>query len=185
MKNRTSTMPATRRKIETSTKQLCSPETKQRVTSELLKIGFGFNYIGTHYLADCIGLAVESHLALGTSVRVFMGYITRTVGEKYNVDKTTIGTLINCAIEKALDFGNIDYLLSILQGTFDYDNQKVTYPTLIMNLAEKIRLDIEQEYQSAKDLKEQIKENLDNITDPVLLSGICNIVTAVRGGMAL
>ena len=167
-----------RRKLKTSTTQLCSPETKKRVTSELLKIGFGFNYIGTHYLADCIGLAVESHLAIGTSVRSFMGYITRTVGEKYGVDRTTVATLITTVIERAFDFGNIDYLLDILKGTYDYDSQKVSYSSLIMNLAEKIRLDIEQEYQNAKDLKEQIRESLDSITDPILLSGIYNIMAA-------
>lgn len=179
MQNRTSTMPVARPKIAV---QFCDPEIKQRVTNELLKIGFSFKYVGTHYLSDCVTVAVEQHSAIGISVRSFMGYITGAVAEKYGVDKTTIGTLINGAVEKALIFGNVDYLLSILQGTYDYDNQKISYSSLIMNLAEKIWVDIKQEYQSAKDLKEQIKENLDNITDPILLSGICNIVMASKGG---
>lgn len=184
-KIRTSTMPRARRKIETITTQLCSPETKQRVTSELLKIGLGFNYIGTHYLTDCIGMAVESHLASQTSMRAFVGVVTSQVSEKWGVDKTTVCTQMKVAIDRAMTFGNIDYLLEILQGTFDYDKQKVSYSVLVMNLAEKIRIDIENECQGTREIKELIIEGIESINDPKLLDGICNIVMSLKGGAAV
>lgn len=150
------------------------------VMDELLEMGFSYNSIGTHYLHDSIVDSTKMRLEDFSNVSAFCKSISLRVCRKYKVGSYQYGANIKEAIERTFEAGNINYLLETFKGSYDKDKMKVTKNVFIMTVRRKI-MDalVEQETHSATQLRLIIQGSVEEITDCILLKGICDIVMSL------
>lgn len=154
------------------------------VMDELLKMGFSYNRMGTHYLHDSIVYAISLKLEDFGNTNRLCHVIGEKVRRKYNICEYQYGTEISQAIEKAFTVGNIDYLLDTFKSAYDQDKMKVTKNAFIMTVREKILKELEaQQSFNTTQLRIIIQGTIEEITDYVLLKGICDIVLSLKGGV--
>lgn len=147
------------------------------VMDELLKMGFSYNSIGTHYLHDSIVMSTQTRLEDFAKVSNFCHSIGNKVCKKYSVGIYQYANNIEVAIERAFEVGNIDYLLETFKGSYDHDRMKVTKNTFIMTVRRKIMEELEkQEIYSTTQLRLIIQGSVEEISDYTLLKSICDII---------
>lgn len=155
------------------------------VMDELLEMGFSYNSIGTHYLHDSIAFSSKMYLEDFANVSNFCQSIGAKVCKKYNVGAYQYANNIEAAIERAFEFGNINYLLETFKCSYDKEKMKVTKNVFIMTVRRKIMDALaEQESHNATQLRLIIQGSVEGITDCNLLKSICDIVLSV-GNRAL
>ncbi len=157
-----------------------STDVRERmIMDELLKMGFSYEIIGTHYLHDSISFAVSTNLG-PVCVRDFCKTIRMKACEKYGVTYHHLCTYISISIERAFRLGNIEYILDVLKESYDHEEMRVRSGQLIMILRTKILSELNKE-QPLTDLqlKYNICDAIENIADRSLLEGIYNIVISL------
>lgn len=156
--------------------------TDKIVSDELLKMGFSYAYIGTHYLHDSIVYAVAMRFESFSNVKTFCVEISEKVSFKYGVTVNQYNTECASAISKAFVDGNIDYILDIFKESYDRDRMSVTKKQFIMTLRNKILSETEEQRSyNTNQLRLIIQGTVERITDDRLLEGLCNIVLSMEG----
>lgn len=155
------------------------------VSDELLYMGFSYKYTGTYYLRDAIIFAAKEKPGQYQTSRELIGRINAMVANKHGIKRETAIMQMRLAIESAFTFGNIDYLLDVFKGTYDYDRGKVDNATFIMTVAEKIKQDAEEkQIFNATQFRILIQYEVENIKDPITLESLYRIVLALEEGAA-
>lgn len=155
------------------------------VSDELLYMGFSYKYTGTYYLRDAIIFAAKEKPGQYQTSRELIGRINAMVANKHGIKRETAIMQMRLAIESAFTFGNIDYLLDVFKGTYDYDRGKVDNATFIMTVAEKIKQDAEEkQIFNATQFRILIQYEVENIKDPITLESLYKIVLALEEGAA-
>lgn len=160
-------------------------EVEECVVKELLRMGASYNRIGTYYIQDCIIAAVNSNIRDFKNLSDYVNTIKTKVAKKYGITKPNLWKNIERTIDRMLYKGDYDYILSIFKGDYDPDRQTVAANPFILTVAEKVRADMAKQYRNADYFRNKIKESVENITDPTLLNGICNILMSLKGGATL
>lgn len=156
--------------------------TDRLVADELLKMGFSYNSIGTHYLHDSIVYSASLRLEDFNDVNEFCRKVGAVVRGKYNVGGYQYSGNITQAIERAFVVGNIEYLMETFKSSYDRDKDKVTKNAFIMTVRKKIMNDIEvQQPFDIVQLRTLIKDTAEKITDSALLKSICDIMLSLNG----
>lgn len=171
--------------VELTQEKINSPRTVDRlVADELLKMGFSYSYIGTHYLHDSIVYSTSLKLEDFKDVYNFCHRVNELVQKKYKVNVTAAA--ISKAIEQAFIDGNINYLLETFKGSYDKDRMMVSNKVFIMTVRKKIMeaLEAQQSY-NATQLRLIIQGTVENIKDVTLLQALCNIVVSMEGGVTI
>ena len=154
------------------------------VSDELLYMGFSYKYTGTFYLRDAIIFAIREKPGQYQTSRELIGRINATTANKYGIRRDTAIMQMRLSIESAFTFGNIDYLLDIFKGTYDYDKGRVDNATFIMTVAEKIKQDAAQKQCfNATQLRILIQYEVENIKDAETLGSLYGIVQALEGNV--
>lgn len=154
------------------------------VMDELLKMGFSYAFIGTHYLHDSVVFALSGSLESCMSVREFCGNVAMKVCEKYNIKSSHYRPVIATTIEWAFDNGNINYILETFKEAYNHERMTVTGNQFIMVLRNKILNEMkEQQPYSDTQLRVIIQGTIEKITDYALLKGICDIVLSLGSGV--
>lgn len=159
---------------------------ERMITDELLKMGFSYSFMGTHYLHDSIAFSVSGNsgrLENFTSVSTFCGNIGDMVCKKYKTSFQNYCSAVTNAIDSAFLGGDINYILDVLKGSCDCERMTATRKQIIMNVRQKIlnEMETEQEYSVAQ-LRLIIQGGVNEITDYALLKSISNIVMCFSGG---
>lgn len=153
------------------------------VSEELLHMGFSYKYTGTFYLRNAIMFAIKEKPGQYQTSRELIGRINTMVANKYGIRRDTAIMQMRLSIESAFTFGNIDYLLDIFKGVYDYEKGRVDNATFIMTVAEKIKQDAEEKQCfSATQLRILIQGEVENIKDIETLGSLYSIVHALEGG---
>ncbi len=153
------------------------------VSDELLHMGFSYKYTGTYYLRDAIMFAMREKPGQYQTSRELIGRINAMVANKHSIKRETAIMQMRLSIENAFTFGDIDYLLDIFKGTYDYDKGRVDNATFIMTVAEKIKQDAAQKQCfNATQLRILIQYEVENIKDAETLGSLYGIVQALEGG---
>lgn len=153
---------------------------EKKVNEELLQMGVSYEYTGTYYLRDAIIFAVKEKPGQHQTSRELMRKINAQVANKYRVKTTTVICQMRYSIECAFAYGDIDCLLNVFKGVYDYDKGRVKNAAFIMTTAEKIKQDIAAEQQfNTTQLRILIQGEVENITDPVILENLYGIVHAL------
>ena len=156
---------------------------EKMVSDELLEMGFSYKHVGTYYLRDAIIFAAREKPGQYQTSRELMGRINTMVSNKHGVKRETSINQMRYSIECAFAYGNINYLLDIFKGAYDYDKGRVSNSTFIMGVAEKIKQDIaEKETFNATQLRILIQDKVENITDIITLGNLYGIVQCLEGG---
>ncbi len=155
------------------------------VSDELLNMGFCYGYIGTHYLHDVIVWEIQHKLEDFEGARDFYLRGVKSVMEKYSIGDYQCKNDITESIERAFAFGDINYLLEVFKGSYDYDKMKVASRVFTMTVRNKILMGVEEEqsYDERK-LKRIIHKSIDDIADMAVLYGIKNIMEKLTTGTA-
>lgn len=157
---------------------------EKMVSDELLQMGFSYQHTGTYYLKDAIVFAIKEKPAQYQTSRELTGRINSMVANKHDVTRETVIGQMRYAIEYAFAYGNIDYLLDVVKGTYDYKNNRVRNATFIMTVAEKIKQDMaEKQHLNATQLRILIQGEVENITDVITLGNLYGIVQSLEGGV--
>lgn len=155
---------------------------EKMVSDELLKMGFSYSYIGTHYLHDSIFYAIRMNLEAYANVRTFCGEIGNKVSQKYGVSYRQYCIESAKAIEKAFTDGNVDYMLEVFKGAYNRERMTVLKTQFIMVLRNKLLNEMEEQRgYTTSQLRLIIQGTVDRITDERLLEGLCNIVLSMEG----
>ena len=168
---------------EMAEKKTNSKRTVDRlVADELLKMGFSYSYMGTHYLHDSIVYAVEKKLEYYTNIRTFCNEITNKVSTKYGVTPYQCSTECVSAINKAFVDGNIDYILEVFKESYNRDKMTVGRIPFIMTLRNKILSETEEQRNyNVTQLRIIIQGELEGVSDVPVLEGIWNILLSLKG----
>ena len=118
---------------------------EQLVFNELLKMGFNYSQIGTHYLHDYVVASLDLRIEDFQTVGDFHNCIRKQISRKYGVTRDSYYTRIRIAIEAAFVNGNINYLLDTFKAVYDCDRMSVPYKVFIMTLREKLLISMEAE----------------------------------------
>lgn len=174
----------TKQEKELAAKSLNNMNRLEKIVSdELLHMGFSYKYTGTYYLRDAIMFAIKEKPGQYQTSRELIGRINATTANKYGIRRDTAIMQMRLSIESAFSFGNIDYLLDIFKGTYDYDKGRVDNATFIMTVAEKIKQDAAQKQCfNATQLRILIQYEVENIKDIETLGSLYSIVHALEGG---
>lgn len=174
----------TKQEKELATKTLNNMNRLEKIVSdELLHMGFSYKYTGTFYLRDAIMFAIKEKPGQYQTSRELIGRINAMTANKYGIKRDTAIMQMRLSIENAFTFGNIDYLLDIFKGTYDYDKGRVDNATFIMTIAEKIKQDAAQKQCfNATQLRILIQGEVENIKDIETLGSLYSIVHALEGG---
>ncbi len=154
------------------------------VTDELLKMGFSYKIIGTHYLHDSIVYSTSLKLEDFKTVGLFCREIEKEIKKKYNIKYVCYYKAIENSIERAFEVGNINYLLNTFKNIYDNEKMKVTKNEFIMVMRQKIMAALGIQ-QNATQLRLIIQGIVENITDITLLQALCNIVVSVESGVTV
>lgn len=147
------------------------------VMEELLKMGFSYNRMGTHYLHESIVMSARMNLEDFGSVDKLCARIRERISKKYGIVAYQYSTEIAAVIERAFEVGDIEYLIHTFKGSYDCDKMKVGKNTFIMTVRKKIMDSLEgQEEYSIEQLRIIIQGTLEEITDRFLLEGLRNVV---------
>lgn len=153
---------------------------EKKVNEELLHMGFSYEYVGTYYLRDAVIFAIKEKPGQYQTSRELMGRINAMVANKHRVKTTTVICQMRYSIECAFAYGDIDYLLNVFKGVYDYDKGRVKNATFIMTTAEKIKQEIAAEQNfTATQLRILIQGEVENITDPVILESLYGVIHAL------
>ena len=156
------------------------------VTDELLKMGFSYKIIGTHYLHDSIVYSTSLKLEDFKTVGLFCREIEKEIKKKYNIKYMCYYKAIESSIERAFEVGNINYLLETFKSVYDSEKMKVTKNEFIMVMRKKVIEDLEeQQPYNTTQLRLIIQGIVENITDITLLQALCNIVASVESGVTV
>lgn len=167
-------------KEQMTQEKLGSANVKERmVMDELLKMGFSYGIIGTHYLHDSILFAVSTNMG-SACARDFYKVVRMKACEKHSVTYHRLCTYISISIERAFRLGNIEYILDVLKESYGHEAMKIRSGQLIMVLRTKILSELNKGQQT-KDLqlKYNICDAIENIVDSPLLEAIYNIATSL------
>lgn len=169
--------------IMTREKQNSGRAVDRLVMDELLKMGFSYGNIGTHYLHDSIAVSTELRLEDFSGVDEFCRKASEIVRKKYNISSYQYYVAISTSIEKVFDTGNTEYLMETFKGCCDKDILKVQRKVFIMTVRPKIMAAMDpQDLCSGDQLRLVIKGTVEKITDYALLKGISDIVLSLAGG---
>lgn len=169
----------------TQKKSNSTSDKERMVMDELLKMGFSYGIIGTHYLHDSILFAVSTNLG-SACARDFCKAVRMKACEKYGVTYHHLCTYISISIEQAFRLGNIEYILNVLKESYDHEGMRIQSGQLIMILRTKILSELNEEQQiSDLQLKYNICDAIENITDRPLLEAIYNITISLGRATAL
>lgn len=152
------------------------------ITDELLKMGFSYNRMGTHYLHDSIAFSVSMRLEDFYSINEFCSKIETEICKKYGSERRGYWAGIDRAIETAFQTGNIDYLMDTFKSSYNYERMKVTKNAFIMTVRRKIMEELEnQNSYNVTQLRIIIQGELEGISDVPVLEGIRNILFSIKG----
>ena len=156
---------------------------EKTASDELLNMGFSYKHVGTYYLRDAVIFAAREKPGQYQTSRELMARINSMVANKHAVKRETAITQMGYSIECAFAYGDIDYLLSIFKGTYDYEKNKVSNATFILTVAEKIKQDMAAgQCFNTTQLRILIQGEVENITDAITLGSLYGIVHALDGG---
>lgn len=161
-------------------------KTDKMVSKELLKMGFSYNQMGTHYLHESIVIAASLKLENFSSVDELCLAIGKKICRKYGIRNDHYSSSVSHSIEKAFEVGNIDYLLDTFKSSYDRDKMKVVKNTFIMTVRKKIMEEMEEEQEySANQLRVIIQGTVEKIRDISVLEGLCKIVLFMENGITV
>lgn len=111
---------------------------EQLIFDELLKMGFTYSQMGTHYLHDYLALSLETKVEDFPTINKFYSHIREQIADKYKLQVQPCYVQMRISIDTAFTNGNIDYLLDTFKGVYDYDKMSVSYKPFVMTLREKL-----------------------------------------------
>lgn len=156
---------------------------EKTASDEFLHMGFSYKYVGTYYLRDTVIFAAREKPGQYQASRELMGRINSMVANKHGINRSTAICQMGHSIECAFAYGNIDYLLEIFKGTYDYGEGRVSNATFILTIAEKIKQDMAAgQCFNTTQLRILIQGEIENITDAITLGNLYGIVHALEGG---
>lgn len=156
------------------------------VLKELLKMGFSYNQMGTHYLHESIVMAVSLKLENFSSVDEFCLSIGKKICRKYGIRNDHYSSSISHSIEKAFEVGDVDYLLDTFKSSYDKEKMKVVKNAFIMTIRKKMLEEMEEDQEyNANQLRVIIQGTVENIRDISVLEGLCKIVLFMENGITI
>lgn len=155
------------------------------VMEELLKMGFTYSYTGTNHLHDAIVCAIRENPRDHETMQELLKEANRKANAKYGITAQKFQNSIAISIDRAFDTGNVEYMLEVFKGVYDYDKQTIQSRAFIATMRRKIIDEVESERGvGIDDLRQSIKDTVDNIFDISILTSICGVLMAVKGGAA-
>lgn len=157
----------------TQEKASSKSDNEQLVFNELLKMGFSYSQMGTHYLHDYLVLSLETKVEDFSKMNEFHSFLRKQIANKYRLTSEPCYVQMRISIDTAFANGNIDYLLNAFKGVYDYDKMSISYKPFVMTLRERLLISMMQERISTEtQLQDALRNVIDKVSDIRILERV-------------